>query len=1466
MPRITTATRTSLPVDSNKYNLNEEFRDYSQGNQYLSNSSLIFWSSLSDPGTVTSTMPGHDVVGLDGSTAESYTSHTVHSKAGVGFKSRRYEDKLNFCGDKNYFSYEANKGSALGTGNAYDSPMSLVFLDHDNLSFGNLGTDTGFTISFWVYSRIAAGLFDINEGGTNASGRPQPTFFEKYKEYSLQLDTSGRLRMTLYSGGTLASYIYTETTTAAFTDDTWNNIVVSYDGSMSPSGIKIYRNGLLINDPSRDTTVGTYSGMSNTTSQLTFGKGSPSNLEKQTSMPGLPGGGLKIAPVFISELAAWGKDLSYEEVNAVYHATLTCAATSTAQESGYTSEPPRLRIRSLDCATGSYPSINRTGDRDFRGNFGVSFDDLNTLVYGEKIIDEFSNIQPRENFSKRINPNIWSVSEGMEIRRETLSGFNGATFQDGVLVFTGATSRFIQTQRRLLNTNVQFELVQGPHNIASNALGGALRLEQGLITENLKVQYSITGGAGTWVTVKTFTPEPLPIFYGQAKSISIGDRGAVGFSQQGAEIRDKYRKFIDIHFSEFNTHGQPYYIRIVQEVASKTNKSVWGIGRIEIESMNQDIRYPLLVNHDATAGKRIVVSAIQTPHTRSDITAIGRTLPHASDHFAKFTPGENLSPFKEQHAVENLDPTDLFHAIGSDPTTGVTGFTSRLADKTKLTLTLGDDNTNLEIGHTDRHASDTPLTSQSLSGLIPAAPSGRPNYPFACRFMSFYKSATGNWHQSLTTPNHAYTGVAGGFDEFVKEDIHIGFGPIDNVASRSIKSTSAVPAVREQFGPDVLSNYARPIKTFGFPFSKKFERTEADCIKISDYIAKPFLLEKVIVDFKAAFEFAERNDLGERAYSLYTSFFDATASPNKPGERTAVGPRFFIPTFFILNQFKSSNTSKMILKNQQFDEASSTTKIVFNSIDYENEHISRDLITYGQMCLYASSSENYGVDVEKLVADGLGRDLNVDILDANGQGGIDLNTTSISAFTSSFKLEFPCRVSGKTDYNQKIILLTGSNVSSSPSDNLLNAYYTSDPTGGRSINNLERGSRGLVNNYVSRTPGEEYKTFGLYNSEIPSTVKTTSRETIDQYSPYILLPGDNLIFGWQYPVNTSYGFRSTGQTDEKRNIMRILGKVKVHLYGSLISDSSEHHEYSNAPLTSNAIHEVIGAEKVIDQFQIGTRGELSGSYVDRWVCFEEIWDHPTFGIDSFKIHADASSLPVERIGSLALSIASRKHNNMSELNSHTSTGIQYIASQLVSQLSEEDQVQRFARLKSYENMYLDSVYKVGQFYPNSSYGTLQTYQDLSGSLQTGGWNSTTRPWLTNNVIQTRVTPSRPKYYFNYRHFGFLSDKLQQGRDGKMFKQLGLLELQGISDTAFGIPTDENMYDISDQNASTVAVQFVSSSRNTDLSTLVYVKSTYDSMISGSGEIHKMYNSSLYATSSIPYRDHIRTLIFNENTR
>jgi len=60
--------------------------------------------------------------------------------------------------------------------------------------------------------------------------------------------------------------------------------------------------------------------------------------------------------------------------------------------SGITSLPPRIILRNRDSATGSYPTIVRTGDTDRKGSFSVIFDDNNTILFEERLTGSAGNI------------------------------------------------------------------------------------------------------------------------------------------------------------------------------------------------------------------------------------------------------------------------------------------------------------------------------------------------------------------------------------------------------------------------------------------------------------------------------------------------------------------------------------------------------------------------------------------------------------------------------------------------------------------------------------------------------------------------------------------------------------------------------------------------------------------------------------------------------------------------------------------------------------------------------------------------------------------------------------------------------------------------------------------------------------------------------------------------------------------
>lgn len=104
----------------------------------------------------------------------------------------------------------------------------------------------------------------------------------------------------------------------------------------------------------------------------------------------------------------------------------------------------------------------------------------------------------------------------------------------------------------------------------------------------------------------------------------------------------------------------------------------------------------------------------------------------------------------------------------------------------------------------------------------------------------------------------------------------------------------------------------------------------------------------------------------------------------------------------------------------------------------------------------------------------------------------------------------------------------------------------------------------------------------------------TSRQSIP--APYILMPTDELIFGFDAGISQFRNGASLGLTGSFLQILS--SEASVTLFGSLIREGAEYHNTLNQNLTSHALHEAIYSDDVIDQFEIEDRTTFSGSYID----------------------------------------------------------------------------------------------------------------------------------------------------------------------------------------------------------------------------------------------------------------------------
>lgn len=105
-------------------------------------------------------------------------------------------------------------------------------------------------------------------------------------------------------------------------------------------------------------------------------------------------------------------------------------------------------------------------------------------------------------------------------------------------------------------------------------------------------------------------------------------------------------------------------------------------------------------------------------------------------------------------------------------------------------------------------------------------------------------------------------------------------------------------------------------------------------------------------------------------------------------------------------------------------------------------------------------------------------------------------------------------------------------------------------------------------------------------------------------SPYLVFPGDKLILGISKmrpiilkPGATAPQFSGSISHDISLN----KGTIYVTLYGSEIQEGHEHHPTTTQVVASDVVHELIGAEPILDQFDVPYHGELSGSFSDNVV-------------------------------------------------------------------------------------------------------------------------------------------------------------------------------------------------------------------------------------------------------------------------
>lgn len=1437
MPRFGSKSRTSIATATSDYDLTTTFTSFTGEYVYDKSASLLLWGNMCSPKAFMAdyTVPGkHQLVGYDMSGG---TKYGLFSLTSMGSPTRNTTEE--FCGEKCYFAYSGigiplSGGGA--SGNAYASGQWFLLQDHNNFTFNTTGTDNAFTISLWYKSNVA------NSGGSlGGTTGPISYLVNKPFEYGLAVSGDNKLRFTLNSGGSASNTIFVETAANPMSVNDWNHVVITYDGSETAAGMKIYVSG--IDKTATTGGAGSYTGMTNGAADIYFGYGAIAGTT-------LPLASFNIEGAKILEPSIWSAELSGENVLAVYHATKTCILTNSdvdvfRGESGYTSKPPRVLLRDLDNHPGTYHTVHRMGDRDRTGKYNIQYDDTSVINFDKKIVDEFVN-KTRGGFkNNNINSKLWNHSNGLEIRKETLVGYNGASFEDGVLVFTGGAPRYLQTKEKVRNATITLELVQGPHNKSTNMFGDlvGLNLEAGLITETLRVQISTNGS--DWTTVKTFAPQSLEAFYNSGVGSTSGLIREIRVGPLGP-VRNRFRKKIILTPAQIqetapatSTNGPTasYFVRLYQDTVAggDPNKAVWGLGRIEIDYYDGQVNYPLLTDLNTTIGKKIVEKRIVTPHTRSDLTTTGRTISGVTDSHLTFSPGEEVSAFDETLAIENLDATSLFDAVGTE-TEVHPGFTSRLADKTKFVMDLSTNSSEYFGYTTSNHVTEVHGGIRMLGAKQP--------------LMVYYNHTTQRWEpvgSGLDLNNSTNKAFRHMFDAMSSSAV--GFGPIGHVVSGS-----------KVLGGGFVDQYARRIGQFAFPVGGRYHSTSSQTIRGEDIgITKPFALEKLVLETDIIFEFPDKSTVldglgldGQRAFALKRHITPGTGSVGAFADDTLrydfdTKLRYYLPTFFLMRQFESGQYSRDFSPRLNTTGSSTNVRYGVNipgMFDLDGDGIKeayvttrRELIADGQLGILLSGSSGTTFDIKTILENGLRREALYTVAE---------NTT---ALTGTFKIEFRPRVHQSyrastylgvmSEYGANFPVATGSirmgyepqeRLPQLPIDPLHNQRRLGKAQHPGYADKAQQSDPGYLGKVVlpARTDSSARVAFGGQKCEF-SIGDRQHAETVTQNAPYLIFPEDEIIVGCQYPLAEDFPLFGTTQNNNFKNQMKFHGKSRLHLYGSMIKNNREFHEYNNQNLNSDNIHEVIGAEPIIDQFHLETRAELTGTYVDDFtvfrnqyisairadlVPFDKAPDQPVLRLTGqmFTTSSVHGTTPNRRYPTRTLSRSNfftqaknyqpyddPTFNHDASVTTDGRVSLTVDNKRLTGYHGEIPATQRFVMLKDQDRIFKDSYYGDNHFFgkgllqiaaslPEATknqngvdrLGTLYdvalgSARDISSNY--GTMQTEMLIWYPFKRISASPVPRSgsygvktisPKFYFNHRKFGNFSDMIQQSRDSAMF--------------------------------------------------------------------------------------------------
>lgn len=895
--------------------------------------------------------------------------------------------------------------------------------------------------------------------------------------------------------------------------------------------------------------------------------------------------------------------------------------------------PARLQLQQKDAHTGSFPSIARVASDNRTGDYQIQYDDLNTIGFGQtsNILDNvISYWRFNSGSSDEVTPvDVSFPSASFRIKPVFL---NDSVKEQGILEHL-----YYRVAKPSYNDYFKVPSFTGPEddpNLTSiflnyddqSVLSGSLALF------NPGSETAVSGAKEKEFTIAFWT---MPTFgqyqptYPFQSVISVGQPSAILDIQQGTTVglilsieRNIFNNSFNIilydpdnniiakgmntgvfpqtwnHFT-FTYDGtklsDSIQIYLNGEQVTDVNSFMGGtyngmtssiddhqlyLGRLANDT---NLQYDGLIDEVIFLDKALPGSAIKElynfkrtlskakenpltgiyyglglptnskfiKHPTEQTTSLfgtGKVVKGIGDSAATFTPGQSLAPFIDNNhpAVDGKSSGNSFYATGSKVEDVGPGFDQPLWSKTKIEIDLSVNGVS---------SFNTFFSMSGAEGFLSGV-----NYP-----MAYYNFNSKGWEGIGVGRPHKGEGGLSTAAEFNVQ----GFAPGIIDLPGAVQLTSSHDKVMFKMF-EFQSGAGRVTDKFGFPFAARYHATSSQTYSLANVINEPFILEKIVFDFSGALNFDPEIQNGSPGvvdgdFILTASFVPAAVS-----------------NFFILNQRRPHSLQYTISSyvENPFDNPDSFTHTLPTSSLLTSGSIRtyvdsiRDLVSFGSITSFASnmldteitrSADDVFVDSPDLTRNPkslLLRDFNIET------GQPLSNSLSALDWSGRIRLEIPAR-----------------------SPNLIDAPFTLDV---EALENVGiRNSGGGRNNLgVSRASGRDLLS---PISAIQTTTPTglvegnivLAESGFDKINPYVLLPTDQLIFGWQQPIilstnnwnDITTGTGSNGGPTAGTGVistMSMTGPAKVILYGSKIKNGRETHDTLNQLLTSEAVHEVIG--------------------------------------------------------------------------------------------------------------------------------------------------------------------------------------------------------------------------------------------------------------------------------------------------